>query len=598
MKAEIVETDVLVIGGGSAGCGAALKAQQQGARVLMVVKGKMGRSGATPLASGISAPPKLGLPYAVLNPLKILYQFLSRFFFVPIPAYYRNLIAGMMRSHYGLVEQDYFLNLAMWTKRVFYPRLEETGLYILRDNDGKAVQPKNPLHTYVVHSHGMTGYQYGEARRKEVLGAGVPVIEEAMAFELLKSSEGEVTGALVFDYRRGRLFAVHAASTIIATGHTNWLSTRSTGTREMAANGLAMAARAGAELVNLEIQWFHAADTVWPEAWTRLHHYPNPLHGSDRWCVMRNSAGETYMDVAKYNVRMPYTIQMKRLHEQVEAGKARWDGGSYANFNGVEPAALKAYQYNWEFYEKIGLDMSKDDLECGITWHMSAGGILSDVSTLATGLPRLFVAGAAGGHMLGGIQLAAYDGDLAGASAARYARRYPRPVVVEAEQIAAGEARLAHLLEAAKRPPASDALSPAQAKSVIRAIVWDDMMYMKTEEGLRRALARLDEARREMLPRVRLRTASSRFNTDMMDALDLADMIEVCEMCAHASLTRKESRGPHFRREYPFTDNAEWLKRIIVGRKNGQVTLRLEPVVEKYVRYPRARIDYFRDPYS
>ena len=99
-----------------------------------------------------------------------------------------------------------------------------------------------------------------------------------------------------------------------------------------------------------------------------------------------------------------------------------------------------------------------------------------------------------------------------------------------------------------------------------------------------------------VLPRVRLRTASPRFNTDMMDALDLTDMIEVCEMCAHASLARKESRGPHFRREYPFTDNAEWLKRIVVGRRDGRVTLRFEPVIEKYVRYPRTRMDYFREP--
>lgn len=597
MKTEFLETDVLIIGGGAAGCCAALQVKSCGARALMVVKGKIGRSGATPLASGISAPPKLGLPYAALITLKRAYQFLSGYFYVPIPKYYKNIIAGMMKSHYGLVDQDYFLNLAMWTKRRFYPLLESTGLYVLRDERGATVQPKSGLHNYVVHSHGMTGYQFGEAKRKEVLTAAIPVIEEAMAFELLKTSAGEIIGALVFDYRRGRLLVVKATSTIVATGHTNWLSKRSTGTREMAANGLAMAARAGAELVNLEIQWFHAADMASPKSWMRLHHFPNPLHGSDEYCVMKNSAGETYMKVGEYNIRMPYTIQIKQLYHQVKAGKASWDRGSFSNYHKVQPAALEKYQYNWEFYQKLGQSMATDDLECGVTWHMSAGGILSNVSTLATRLPGLFIAGAVGGHMLGGIQLASYDGELAAESAVHFARgRAPLPQV-DPKQVTAGEQRLMKLLASA-RDPAIGSLTPIQIKDEIRSIVWEDMMYEKSEQGLQRALRRLDAVRREMLPRLALRTSTTRFNTDLMDALDLDDMLDVCEMCAHASMARTESRGPHFRVEFPYTDNEKWLKRIVISREGTSVKLRYEPVVEKYVRYPKSKTDYFADPYA
>ena len=78
-------------------------------------------------------------------------------------------------------------------------------------------------------------------------------------------------------HAKGELYAVTAKSIILATGHTNWLSKRATGTREMAANGLGMAARAGAEFQNLEIQWFHASDSAYPASWMRLHHFPKMM---------------------------------------------------------------------------------------------------------------------------------------------------------------------------------------------------------------------------------------------------------------------------------------------------------------------------------
>ena len=81
-----------------------------------------------------------------------------------------------------------------------------------------------------------------------MLSRDINVLEEAMAFSMLQGRGGEVAGAMVLDYVAGRLYEVVAKTTILATGHTNWLGTRSTGTREMAANGLAMALRAGAEL--------------------------------------------------------------------------------------------------------------------------------------------------------------------------------------------------------------------------------------------------------------------------------------------------------------------------------------------------------------
>ena len=142
MNAERVETDVLVIGGGAAGCAAALEAQARGVRPLMVVKGRMGRSGATPLASCLGAPAPMPGPYPLLRFMKRIYSAASRVVPLPVPAAYAGAMRQMLDFHYWLVDQDYFLDWAMWTAKRFYPELERSGIYVLRDEEGVPESPR------------------------------------------------------------------------------------------------------------------------------------------------------------------------------------------------------------------------------------------------------------------------------------------------------------------------------------------------------------------------------------------------------------------------------------------------------------------------
>ena len=140
-------------------------------------------------------------------------------------------------------------------------------------------------------------------------------------------------------------------------------------------------------------------------------------------------------------------------------------------------------------------------------------------------------------------------------------------------------------------------MSPIEIKTRIREAVWNNMMYARNEQGLRQALREFADIRRE-LPRMRLRSAATRYNMDLVDALDVDDMLDVCEMAAYASLQRCESRGPHFREDYPYTDNENWLKQIVVRRTGGEIKTRLEAVEQKYIRYKAERIDYLKDPFA
>jgi succinate dehydrogenase/fumarate reductase flavoprotein subunit len=284
-----------------------------------------------------------------------------------------------------------------------------------------------------------------------------------------------------------------------------------------------------------------------------VHHFPNRLiGGTTHQSVMFNSDREMFMRNEDFDVSMPYTVQMKNIYREVKRGKARWDGGYFTDYPEVEPGILERLYYHTQFYDRLEQDGSNKP-----------------------------------------INLASYDAMVAGTHAARRSRARAMPQL-DGTQVRSGEERIASYLATARQP----GVSPMQVKMQIRAIVWDKLMFVKTASGLNEALASLKAIENEVVPRMRLRTDTTRFNTDMIDALDVRDMLEVVEMVIQAALARQESRGPHFREDFPFTDNKSWLKYVVVRRDNASVKTRLEPVNQKFVRPKREIVDYFANPFA
>ena len=124
---------------------------------------------------------------------------------------------------------------------------------------------------------------------------GIPVMEECAATSLLVR-DGRVVGATLLDQRQGGMTAVLAGATILATGHSDYLATRATATREQSADGIAMALRIGAEVANLEMQWWHVSDMAYPPSWMRMHIYPNPLLGTTESSRLYNGKGEVFYE--------------------------------------------------------------------------------------------------------------------------------------------------------------------------------------------------------------------------------------------------------------------------------------------------------------
>src|SRR5437660_5923629 len=141
--------------------------------------------------------------------------------------------------------------------------MEELGLYIRRSDDGSIMTSRPPSGAWAP-KQGTSGLRIMDILKDQIrLRARIKLMEEATVTSLLTTDAG-VVGATVLDYRTGKLLAIRSRSTIIATGHANYMAVRSTGTREQCANGYAMAYRSGAELRHLEIQLWHVSDLAFP----------------------------------------------------------------------------------------------------------------------------------------------------------------------------------------------------------------------------------------------------------------------------------------------------------------------------------------------
>jgi succinate dehydrogenase flavoprotein subunit len=565
---DVVRTNVLVIGGGAAGANAALKAADRGARVTMVVKGLLGKSGCSIFASH--------LPYydeSTSEKAADRFRYAVRYY-----------------NHY-LTDQEHVRRMGAYMRTEFHAELERLGVYWLRGDDDRPLTPPSRVPIVVANKQGASGPVIMEKRRREILRRGIPVMEECAATSLLVR-DGRVVGATLLDQRGGRMTTVLAGATILATGHSDYLATRATATREQSADGIAMSLRIGAEAANLEMQWWHVSDMAYPPSWMRMHIYPNPLLGTTESSRLYNGKGEVFYEQKTHSPASsaPYVEQARRLAVEVGRGAARWDGGYHSGYDHIPADVVKAYQRQAKVWEKVGLDVGRDRLECGITWHMRQGGINVDTTTMRTSIPGLYAAGGIGCHYLGGVGPVSYDGKVAGIAASEDALGGVSPTLPQ-EQVDAEERRLSGFLRTT-----GDGPFPIQVKLRIRDIMWE-LGYVKNETKLRATLGQLRELRERDVPRMRVQSTSRRWNTGWLDAIDVVAMLEACEATVTSALLRKESRGPFYREDYPFVDNENWIAKVILRRDGDGWASRIEPIPTPYLPPEKPREPFFEADY-
>ena len=462
---RVLSTDVVVVGGGAAGCYAALNLQRQGIKSVIVCKGLVGKSGASMFAGNlvISGRGLGNTEEQARNTAEFLIKYHNQF----------------------LIDQNWARGCGQWIENVYYPELEEAGLYLRRDDQGNVVTSPGKIRSVAANTQGNSGVPFMDLRRKQVIRAGIPRLEETAVTALLRRPDGSVCGVFALNIITGEYQVVLGRAVILATGYSDRLHARSTGTREMSGDGIAMAWRAGATLANLEMQWWHTNDIADPPTWQRMQVYPNPMLGSEKSARMVNSAGEEFFnqqqdDPLAYG---PYTVQLKALAKQVHAGKARYEGGYYAGFDNCDAREVEAYTSYGKSFRQLGLAFPRTWSRPPSPRTTGKAASTSTPTTMRSSVPGLYVAGGLGGHSNGLIALATYDG-----------KRVADGVAADLPQLEPGALPEADVQRETQRLDAllvtrRDGVPVSQVKNTIRTMMWEKVGVEKDEASLRSALA-------------------------------------------------------------------------------------------------------------
>ena len=210
--------------------------------------------------------------------------------------------------------------------------------------------------------------------------------------------------------------------------------------------------------------------------------------------------------------------------------------------------------------------------------HFFMGGIVAD-EWGEVGLPGLLacgevVGGVHGANRLGGSALPEMSvfGKRAGMRAAEYAasqRDFREP---SGSQVGDIRTRLEKIRQR------EEGVQPIYMRNRIQALMWDNVLALRDENTLTDAIEQLEAIRADQLPRLALSSHTHTYNLEWMMALEAECMVDVAEMIARAALARQESRGAHYRADYPNEDNEHWLRNLIIRREDGQMRIETHPV--------------------
>jgi succinate dehydrogenase / fumarate reductase, flavoprotein subunit len=583
-KYETHEYDVLVVGAGGAGLRAAIEASAQGAKTALICKSLLGKAHTVMAEGGIAA--ALGNVWPEDN---------WRVHFRDTMRGGKLLNSWRMAQIHAQEAPDRVLELEMW------------GALFDRTKDGLILQRDFGGHKYarLAHVGDRTGLEMIRTLQQHAVHKGIDVYMECTIQRLLKDGE-RISGAFGYWRESGRFVLFRAPAIALATGGLGRCWEITSNSWEYTGDGIAMALAAGADLIDMEMTQFHPTGMVWPTSVRGLL-VTEGVRGDGG--TLRNSEGRRFMfdyvpdffraetavdereadgwyEDKRNNRRTPDLLPRdevaRAINAEVKAGRGSPHGGVFldiASRRDAEYIRRRLPSMYQQFRELADVDITKEAMEVGPTFHYMMGGVRVDADTAATCVPGLFAAGevAAGLHganRLGGNSLSdlLVFGRRAGLFAAEYARACPGSPSVNAEEVEyAAHTALAPFEGAGGENPYAVHLDLQTCMQTLVGII-------RTESELRQAL---DEIARLRLRLERVTVQGNRqYNPAWHQALDLEFMLTVSEAVTLAAIERKESRGGHTRDDYPTADAALAHVNVVTRRSNGDLTCVLEPLAE------------------
>ena len=541
MASEIIECDVLVIGSGGAGCRAAIEARKHDLDVIIVSKGLSFRSGCTILAEG---------------------GYNAAFGYVDAEDSFEAHIHDTLKGG-AYLNDSKLVKILVEQAPERLMELESYGALFDRQESGKLNQRPFGGQTYrrTCFQGDRTGHEMMMALKEEVIRQKIETVDEVMVTSLIMNEVGDaVIGACGVSLRNSNFMVFRAKSTIITTGGAGWLYPVTSNAVQKTGDGYALAYNAGADLIDMEQVQFHPTGMLYPESRKGVL-VTEAVRGEGGRLI--NSEGERFMK--NYDPRGELAtrdIVARAIYNEIREGRGTENGGVYLDVTHL-PAELIEEKLETMLlqFQDVGVDIRKEPMEVAPTAHHFMGG--SRINPLCeTKVKNLYAAGeAAGGvhgaNRLGGNALAETQvfGKIAGESAAKNALK--TELSSNNSFVNAEEERIHSLFK-------DGDYYPHEIKKELRETMWNNVAIIRNETGLKVAMGKLMEIK-EKIANMKVPEGTG-FNKNLQDALEIENMLLVAALTTESALMRRESRGSHYREDYP--DRDERWKRSIVLNKN------------------------------
>ncbi len=537
---ETISSDVLVVGGGSAGLRAAIEAKKYGLAVAVICESPVGFRNNTAIAAGGFAATGIGRelsdsPEVHLRDTIAAGRFIND----------RRLVEIMTR---GSTQQVY--------------DLMKFGVSFAK-HDGEVSVRQLPGHTYprTVAAEAFGGINLARPMRHYAASMGIQFIEGILVTKLLLS-QGTVVGLLGLDHK-GQVIAVAAKSTILATGGAGQLYLRTNNAIGMTGDGYALAYEVGAVLRDMEFVQFYPMARG--KQGSKTCFFERFVPGS---ATIRNSLGQDILKQEGINSLASATrdILTRIIMKEIVGGRGIDDNVVLDRTTIPEGEAEKLY-----LVSRIrGKGEYLGEVLVAPTAHFFMGGVKISENG-ETGINGLYAAGEVCGGLHGANRLAANAitetlvfGTIAGDNAAARASKMAGVCVPQSEI----HTEVERLKEVALHQGGG---TLGELYHSLKQIMWDKVGAIRNQESL-------EAAQKEILAlREQLRTVSLADYRQLSQAAKLANMLTVSEMVCRAALMRTESRGAHYRPDCPEEDNEQWLKTIEISYQDGKMRLRAIP---------------------
>ena len=531
------DTDILILGTGGAGLFAALHAQKAAPdqKVTIAVKGLIGKSGCTRMVQG-------GYNVA-LNPQD------------SVERHFMDTIIGGK----WLPDQDMAWKLVTEAVTRIHELENEIGCFFDRNPDGTLHQKAFAGQTFdrTAHKGDLTGIEIISRLMEQVLSRPIEKLQEHRAIGLIPSRDGSaLAGVLFIDMRRGTFRLVRAKTVLMATGGGPTMYKYHTPSGDKSMDGLSMALRRGLGLRDMEMVQFHPTGLMAGDE-TKMTGtvLEEGLRGAGGHLI--NGKNERFM----YNYddageRATRDIVSRAIYEEMRQGRTSPYGGVYISMAHLGPENVtKKFQGMVKRCADSGFDLAAGLVEVVPTAHYLMGGVVVDVET-RTSLAGLYVAGedaggAHGSNRLGGNGVAnstvygGIAGDVMAADAQKMGALHdPDETILDQE------------LARAIIPFSAKPGNVQELRVRLMDAMWDDVGVMRDAAGLKRGIEKIASLKSDM-ENVGVSGDNLAFNLSWHDWLSLQSLIDTSEVIAKAGLSRENSRGAHFREDFPDAGSLE-----------------------------------------